>query len=114
MAVSPFEMLNAVHQQIGQLLPDVAKSAQEDLNQQAKAALLSLISRLDLVTREEFEIQQEVLLRTREKLEAIEKKIAHLEAQFDGAAPIAPEQPVTPQGGANQPIDNQDKKDRNN
>lgn len=80
MPVSPFELFNTINQQVGQLLPDVAKSAQQDLNQQAKAALANMMSRLDLVTREDFEVQQRVLLRTREKLEALEKRIALLES----------------------------------
>lgn len=80
MAVSPFELFSTINQQIGQLLPDVAKSAQEDINAQAKAALIGLVGKLDLVTREDFDIQQQVLLRTREKLEAMEKRVAALEA----------------------------------
>ncbi len=84
MAVSPFEVLNTIHQQIGQLLPDVAKSAQEDINTQAKATLASVISKLDLVTREDFEVQQQVLLRTREKLEMLEKRVADLESRLAG------------------------------
>jgi ubiquinone biosynthesis accessory factor UbiK len=82
MVVSPLEFFNAVNQQLGQFLPDVAKSAQQDFNQQAKAALTSLVSRLELVTREDFEVQQQVLLRTREKLEAMEARVAALEAKL--------------------------------
>ena len=89
MAGSPLDILNALNQQFGQLFPDVAKSAQQDLNQQAKAALNSLVSKLDVVTREEFEIQQQVLLKTREKLEAMEKRVAALEAQLTDTSSIA-------------------------
>ena len=85
MAVSPFELFNAINQQMGQLLPDVAKSAQEDINAQAKAAFVGLVGKLDLVTREDFEIQQQVLLRTREKLEAMERRVAALEATVKGS-----------------------------
>ncbi|WP_020405903.1 accessory factor UbiK family protein [Hahella ganghwensis] len=83
MAVSPFDILNSINQQFGQFIPDVAKSAQEDVHQQAKAALTSIISKLDLVTREEFDVQTEVLRRTREKLETLEKRVAELEQQLD-------------------------------
>jgi hypothetical protein len=46
-----------------------------------RAALQSALERLDLVTREELEVQQAVLARTREKLQELEKKIAALEKQ---------------------------------
>ena len=44
-------------------------------------ALQSALSRLDLVTREEFDAQQAVLARTREKLEQLEETLANLEAR---------------------------------
>jgi len=43
--------------------------------------LLASLQRLDLVPREEFELQEQVLLRTREKLEALEARVAELEAR---------------------------------
>jgi BMFP domain-containing protein YqiC len=48
-----------------------------------KAMLSAFFARLDLVTREEFDIQRQVLLRTREKLERLEAKLAEIE-QRDG------------------------------
>src|SRR5690606_10336862 len=48
---------------------------------QLKAMLQSRLSRLDVVSREEFETQQTVLLRTRERLEALEKRVAELESR---------------------------------
>ena len=86
MAVSPFDILNSLNQQFGQFIPDVAKSAQEDMHQQAKAALAGMISKLDLVTREEFDVQVEVLRKTRAKLEALEARVAQLEQQLGGTA----------------------------
>lgn len=53
---------------------------QEDLQKNLRSALEAGLGHLDLVTREEFEIQRAVLLRTREKLEALEQQIATLEA----------------------------------
>jgi BMFP domain-containing protein YqiC len=44
-----------------------------------KAMLSAFFARLDLVTREEFDIQRQVLLRTREKLEKLEAQLAELE-----------------------------------
>jgi len=52
-----------------------------DVQKNMKAMLSSTFSQLDLVTREEFDIQAEVLQRTREKLAALEARIAALEAQ---------------------------------
>ena len=56
-------------------IPDGVNSIREDLEKNFRDILLSNINRLDLVTREEFEIQKEVLNRTREKLERLEAAI---------------------------------------
>lgn len=76
---APFELLNQLQGQISQLLPDVAKAAKDDFEQQAKATLMAMIARLDLVTREEFDAQAAVLMRTREMLQAMEARVAALE-----------------------------------
>lgn len=65
----------------------IANSPIKDVEQNIKAILTSTISRLNLVTREEFEIQQQVLLKTREKL-------AELEAQVTALAGKISEQPA--------------------
>lgn len=62
------------------LVPPGMEAAREDLTQTFKAALQSGLSRLDLVTREEFEVQKLVLARTRERVEALERQVAALEA----------------------------------
>jgi len=46
-----------------------------------KAALHSVLSKMELVTREEFDIQRDVLARTRSKLELLEKQVAELESK---------------------------------
>lgn len=56
----------------------------EELQQNFKSVLQSGLARLDLVTREEFEVQRAVLLRTREKLEELQRTVAELEAQQGG------------------------------
>lgn len=58
-----------------------------ELQQNFKSVLQSGLSKLDLVTREEFEVQRAVLLRTREKLEALQRSVAELEAQAGGGMP---------------------------
>ena len=52
----------------------------EDLQRNLRSGLESTLARLDLVTREEFEVQQAVLQRTREKLKVLEARVAELEA----------------------------------
>ncbi|MGO1503104.1 MAG: accessory factor UbiK family protein, partial [Marinobacter sp.] len=54
--------------------------AREDFETQARATVMSVLSRLELVTREEFDAQQAVLMKTREKVEALEKKVAEMES----------------------------------
>lgn len=51
-----------------------------DLEKNAKAMFTAAFARLDLVTREEFEVQKALLMSTREKLDALEKRIAELES----------------------------------
>lgn len=62
----------------------VDASPARDIEKNLRALMSSTFSRLDLVTREEFDVQQEVLRRTREKLEKMEAKVAELEKLFPG------------------------------
>ncbi len=65
-----------------------------DIEKNLRAVLQGVFAKLDLVTREEFDVQQAVLLRTREKLDALEAKVASLEASGDGHQ--ASEKPAQP------------------
>ena len=56
-----------------------ARSPAADLEKNLRVLLQSTFARLDLVTREEFDVQREVLARTRARLEALEAKLAALE-----------------------------------
>lgn len=67
---------------LSQMVPPGLRESQEELQQTFKSALQAGLSKLDLVTREEFDVQQAVLLRTREKLEGLERTVAALEAQL--------------------------------
>ena len=67
---------------LSQLVPSGLRDSQEELQQTFKSALQAGLAKLDLVTREEFDVQQAVLLRTREKLETLERTVATLEAQL--------------------------------
>ena len=59
----------------------VAASPARDIEKNVRALLSSALARLDLVTREEFDVQAKVLQRTREKLEALAARVAELEAR---------------------------------
>ncbi len=62
-----------------QSIPAGAKSFQQDIEKNFKQVLQSLVTKMDLVTREEFDVQAKVLQRTREKIEQLEKQLAQME-----------------------------------
>lgn len=62
-------------------LPSGVQALRDDVEHNLRSALEAALAKLDLVTREEFEVQRAVLLRTRERLEAMEKRVAELEAE---------------------------------
>ena len=72
---------------LSDLVPPGLRESQEELQQTFKRALQSGLSKLDLVTREEFDVQRAVLLRTREKLEALERAVAALETPASSQPP---------------------------
>ena len=61
----------------------LAKSPAKDIEKNVRGMLSSAFSRLDLVTREEFDVQAKVLARTREKLVAIEARVSELEKKLE-------------------------------
>lgn len=69
-------------------LPPAFRATQRDLESNFRAVLRSSLSRLDLVTRDEFDVQTRVLERTRTQLEALEARVRELEGQ-SGAATAA-------------------------
>lgn len=68
---------NDLQSKIGQVFEN---SPAKDLEKNVKAMLSQGFSRLDLVTREEFDVQAQVLAKTRAKLDALEARLAELEA----------------------------------
>ena len=64
----------------------IAASPVADIEKNVRALLSTFFTKLDLVSREEFDIQAQVLQRTREKLEALEARVARLEANNSGSA----------------------------
>lgn len=58
-----------------------------DIEKNMRAALAGVFAKLDLVTREEFDVQREVLSRTRAKLEVLEARVAELETRSQKSPP---------------------------
>ena len=71
---------------ISRLLPPGATELKEEFERNVKAAIQSSLSRLDLVTREEFDIQNKLLQSARGHIDALEARIAALEAAASGKA----------------------------
>jgi len=72
---------------IGSKLSELAaNSPARDIEKNVKAMLGSAFSKLDLVTREEFEVQREVLAHARQKLAELEARVAELEGSQSGEA----------------------------
>ncbi len=67
--------LKNIKKKITENLPDDLEAIKGDLQQNIQSLIESQIKNLDLVTREEFEVQEQVLKRTREKLEKLEKQL---------------------------------------
>lgn len=75
-------MLDDIAREVTKLLPPGLGEVQRDVEKNLREAVSAALQRMDLVTREEFDVQTAVLQRTREKLEAAEARIAALEAQL--------------------------------
>ena len=71
--------LEEIAKQISNAVPPGVRSMAEGAEAKVKQILQSQLSRLDFVAREEFDVQSQVLIRTREKLEALEARLAELE-----------------------------------
>ena len=70
--------LDELARRLSSLVPPGLREGREELQQNFKSVLQAGLGKLDLVTREEFEVQRAVLARTREKLEALERQLAEL------------------------------------
>jgi len=64
------------------LVPPALREGREEMQENFKAALQAGLAKLDLVTREEFDVQRAVLARTRSQLDALRAAVAELEAQL--------------------------------
>jgi BMFP domain-containing protein YqiC len=75
------KIIDDLARRISAAVPEGVRALQTDLEQNFRAALQAGLGRLDLVTREEFDVQRGVLQRTRKKLEALEARLQQLEKQ---------------------------------
>ena len=74
-----FKTLDEVTRKLAEAVPRELKNAGEDLQGRFRSVLESQLEKMDLVTREEFEIQKRVLERSREKLERLDEKLESLQ-----------------------------------
>ncbi|MEM9402715.1 MAG: accessory factor UbiK family protein [Pseudomonadota bacterium] len=74
------DSIESLARKLADALPDGLRTAREEIESSFNSVLKTGLGKLDLVTREEFEVQEAVLARTREKLEALEKRLAEFEA----------------------------------
>ena len=79
--------LDELARRLSSLVPPGLREGREELQQNFKSVLQTGLGKLDLVTREEFDVQRAVLARTREKLEALERSLAELTGAPGGNTP---------------------------
>lgn len=76
------EKVEEFFQEFSRMLPEDIRTYKKDMEKNLKAALNATFARMDLVTREEFDIQSELLSKTRELLHDLENKVSELEEQL--------------------------------
>ena len=82
--------IDELARRLADLVPPGMQEAGDGLRDNFRDALRAGLRKLDLVTREEFDVQRAVLARTREKLEALERQLAELASAQSGDAPQPP------------------------
>jgi len=76
--------IDGIADRIASAIPPGFSHFKEDMEKNMHAFLQSALSKLDLVSREEFEVQKAVLAKTRSRLEALEKRVEELEKRLTG------------------------------
>lgn len=98
--MAPQDRISRLAQQIGDRLQN-ASQAPEDIQKGVQQVVRGAFDRLELVSREDFDILMDVLQRTRSRVEALERQVANLEAAVETSAPstatpLEAEAPPTP------------------
>ncbi|WP_419964503.1 ubiquinone biosynthesis accessory factor UbiK [Pantoea vagans] len=87
--------------QVHEAMPKGVREFGDDVEKKIRQVLQAQLTRMDLVNREEFDVQTQVLLRTREKLAVLEQRLAQLESQGSSAGtPPTATAPATPVAAA--------------
>jgi BMFP domain-containing protein YqiC len=76
------KLFDDIARRLSNAVPASARSVQDDLEKNLRAGVQSVLAKLDLVTREEFDVQCKLLARSRAKIELLEKQVAELEAKL--------------------------------
>lgn len=84
--------IEQIARQVHESMPKGIREFGDDVEKKIRMVLQSQLTRLDLVNREEFDIQTQVLLRTREKLALLEQRMDELEAKLN-SAPVSVDTP---------------------
>ncbi|MCA1799387.1 MAG: accessory factor UbiK family protein [Xanthomonadaceae bacterium] len=79
--------LDELARRLAEAVPPAVRGLGDEMEKNFRSVLSATFSRLDLVTREEFELQQALLVRTREKLDTLVSRLAELELELGAAAP---------------------------
>lgn len=83
--------IEQIARQVHESMPKGIRELGEDVEKKIRQALQGQLTRLDLVSREEFDVQTQVLLRTREKLALLEQRLNDLENRGSTAASAQPD-----------------------
>ena len=78
--------LDELARRLSSLVPPAVREGRDELQQNFKSVLQAGLGKLDLVTREEFDVQRAVLLRTREQVDALQRTVSELEALLSAAS----------------------------
>jgi BMFP domain-containing protein YqiC len=79
---TPEDFLDRISEQVNDLLSQ-SKQSSEDIKLNVRALIQAQLAKLDVVSRDEFEVQQAILLKTRTQIEQLEKQLAALEAHLN-------------------------------
>ncbi|HAD42351.1 MAG TPA: hypothetical protein DCF97_04410 [Plesiomonas shigelloides] len=82
--------IEQIARQVHESMPKGIRDFGEEAEKKIRQILQAQLAKLDVVNREEFDVQTQVLLRTREKLMQLESRLTELEARQAGEAPAEP------------------------
>ncbi len=88
------KIIDDIANRLHNAMPSGLRTLQGDLEKNVRAAVQAALAKLDLVTREEFEVQQQVLLRTRERLDAMTARVETLEEKVLGKKASSKSEPI--------------------